>query len=150
MAKRPLSGQCNSMGAFRDDVLLQKGIGSWFIGSENRQRTLIISFLYNLTASVVRRFLGASADRTQYMDSPTVLTHNTKLLLPLFTISHYLPGSKATGNQFRYSFLCFLLNVSFCCSSSDSDKFYFMSQWRIRHLFGNILWFLKQFAFNFV
>lgn len=113
MAKRPLSGQCNSMGAFRDDVLLQKGIGSWFIGSENRQRTLIISFLYNLTASVVRRFLGASADRTQYMDSPTVLTHNTKLLLPLFTISHYLPSSKATGNQFRYSFLCFLLN-NFC------------------------------------
>lgn len=44
------------------------------------------------------------------MDSPTVLTHNTKLLLPLFTISHYLPGSKATGNQFRYSFLCFPLN----------------------------------------
>lgn len=80
----------------RDDVLLQRGIGSWFIGSENRQRTLIISFLYNLTASVARRFLRVPADLRTIPASPTVLTHNTKLLLPSFTISHYLQGSDAT------------------------------------------------------
>lgn len=116
------------MGDFRDDVLLQKGIGSWFIGPENRRRTLIISFLYNLTASVVRRFLGLHGPEynagTPLRLSHTILSFYCPLLQSPITSKVSL-----LGISFVTVFLSFPLSGFRVDQVSDECYFIFPMEW---------------------